>query len=126
MDAAVNDLAVAVTLMGVLALALAILVVLADREALTLPVDHADDDAESHQWESVAVYDEDAGTPFGYKVRWSQPDDAGRYPCVGHYHAGEDDSPSLVWCERAAESHARRLNAEGRRPEGRRPEGHAR
>ena len=62
---------------------------------------------ESH-WESVPAYVD--GHLIGYQVRWSEPDDDGRYLWVGHYYAGEHNS--IGWCEVAAESDARRKNRE--------------
>ncbi len=69
-------------------------------------------------WEAVEAADEDG--PYGWKVRWSEPDDKGRYLWVRHYHAGnsgDDPGPSLGWCHNAAEGDALRLNSSGRLPD---------
>lgn len=66
-------------------------------------------------WETVAAAD--GSCVVGYVVRFSVPDAEGRYLWVGHYYAGGGpDGPSLGWCEVAAESHAKRLNKEGKLP----------
>jgi hypothetical protein len=66
------------------------------------------------RWEVVPAATQ--GAPVeGYLVRWSIPDAGGRYWWVGHYYAGPDSS--LGWCRNAAEGHAKRWNADGKRPE---------
>jgi hypothetical protein len=57
-------------------------------------------------WESVPAIEN--GYVVGYQVRWSEPDERGRYLWVGHYYAGDD--LSLSWCEVAAASDAKRKN----------------
>lgn len=64
------------------------------------------------EWEVVPAFD--AGELVGYQVRWSIPDDRGRYLWVGHYYSGPDNS--LRWCQHAAESHCKRLNTEKKMP----------
>lgn len=65
-----------------------------------------------HKWEVVPAYVD--GELVGYQIRWSEPDDKGRYLWVGHYFAGEDIT--LNWCEVAAESHCRRLIEQNKLP----------
>jgi len=79
-------------------------------------IDEVVADVFSHEprWESVPSYDE--GELIGYRVRWSQPDDQGRYLWVGHYLAEPDDKDRLRWCEVASESDAKRKNEEGKAP----------
>ncbi len=70
-------------------------------------------------WEAVEAADEDG--PYGWKVRWSEPDAEGRYLCVAHYHSGnqgdDEPGPSLGWCQHAAERDALRMNSSEKRPE---------
>lgn len=54
---------------------------------------------------------------IGYQVRWSEADSEERYLWVGHYFSdGHLGSPSIAWCEHAAERHAERFNKEKRAP----------
>lgn len=62
-------------------------------------------------WEVVPAVED--GKVIGYQVRWSQPDEHGRYLWVGHYYAGNN---SLGWCENAAERDAENKNRIGKQP----------
>lgn len=53
----------------------------------------------------------DNGAVVGHQVRWSIPDEQGRYRWVGHYYAGAEDDPSPRWCQHAAERDAAQRNA---------------
>jgi hypothetical protein len=53
------------------------------------------------------------GEIFGYQVRWSEPNEQGRYLMVGHYFAGDN---SLAWCENAAQRDAQHKNESGKCP----------
>jgi hypothetical protein len=71
------------------------------------------------RWEAVPAFGNASdgarcGYVIGYQVRWSEPDECGRYLWVGHYFAGPD--ASLTWCELAAVRHAARFNAQRRAP----------
>ena len=66
-------------------------------------------------WEVVPAFDN--GNCIGYRVRWSVPDDRGRYLWVRHYLAGEDGSPSLGWCEQAALSNAKQMRGDLKVPD---------
>lgn len=68
-------------------------------------------------WEVCPVDDETTSRPIGYRVRWSIPDDKGRFSYESHYISGEDGDPSLAWCFNAAESTAKRWNEEKRMPQ---------
>ena len=64
-------------------------------------------------WESVPAYDKGEGDKerlIGYQVRWSEPDEEGRYLWVGHYYA-DDDGSNIGWCEMASRSQAARFNS---------------
>lgn len=54
----------------------------------------------------------------GARVRWSIPDNLGRYLWVRHYLTDNSPgSPTKQWCENAAERDAKRFNDDARRPE---------
>ena len=63
-------------------------------------------------WEHVPAEDEHG--VYGWRVRWSEPDEEGNFYWCGHYLAGP--ATGLMWCEHAAETHARRLNLQVARP----------
>ena len=58
-------------------------------------------------WEVVPAFDK--GVCIGYRVRWTVPDEQGRYLWVRHYLSGESGDPSLGWCEQAALSNAKAM-----------------
>lgn len=61
---------------------------------------------EKPKWEVVPAVENDK--TIGYQIRWSEKRPDGKYLWVGHYY--EDEGNTLGWCERAARSHAKRLN----------------
>lgn len=66
------------------------------------------------RWEVVA--DENNTEEEGcYRVRWSIPDEKGRYLWVRHYGYGPGGNSSR-WSSHAAERNAEQFNKEGRRP----------
>lgn len=72
-------------------------------------------------WEVVPAKESIEGTAhdiiIGYLVRWSVPDNGGRYLNVRHYYAGlEGNEPTIEWCQHAAERDCRRMIEDGRHP----------
>lgn len=53
---------------------------------------------------------------IGYQVRWSEPDEQGKYLWVGHYFAGGAPGSSVQVCQHMADRHAARLNEERKGP----------
>lgn len=78
-------------------------------------------------WEAVPCYlgendpnydkDINSNNCYGWRVRWSEPDDQMRYLWVRHYLTDfKEGSPSLKWCEVAAKRNAQSFNESGRLP----------
>lgn len=91
--------------------------------AINRAIDLGDQDKEvtqvKGQWEVHPAIQTDGrgnGKTIGWLVRWSVPDDKGRYLWVGHYYAGEDGEPSIDWCHTAATNDAKGKNDLGRVP----------
>lgn len=71
------------------------------------------------EWEVYPAIQTDGrqnGKTIGWLVRWSVPDEKGRYLWVGHYYAGEDGEPSIDWCHTAATNDAKGKNDSGKVP----------
>ena len=86
------------------------------RRPAPLPPLGSREEPDGPHWEAFQAYHD--GRLIGYRVRWSEPDEAGDYLYVGHYLAEPDDLDKLRWYEVAAASDARRKNLEGKIPWG--------
>lgn len=88
--------------------------------AINRAIDLDDQDKEATpvkgQWEVYPACQD--GKTIGWLVRWSVPDDKGRYLWVRHYYADDsgEGGPSIDWCHSAAIGNAKEMTNHGKVP----------